>query len=168
LSSGDEDAAILLMLDESASASQAADQFVQKSNAMVQTREPLTVNGFQAQRLVCRLPQESDTLQAVSYFIAKGEKVFTMHGLSSRDKFSQYSGVFNRTLGGFKQLNEPSKINVKPKKLAVRAVNRAATLRAVLGQFGVADDKLEDLAIMNGMKLDETVPAGTLIKVPTY
>jgi hypothetical protein len=38
-------------------------------------------------------------------------------------------------------------------------------LRQALQKFGEPQDKLEALAIINGMKLDDTVPANTIIKV---
>jgi len=159
-------AAILLTVAESTSASQMADAFVQETGAVVQTREPLTVNSFQAQRLVSRVLSDADTLQVMSYFITKAGMTFALHGLSGRATYSQYSGLFSQTMNGFKQLDDAAKINVKPQKLAVRTVSKPAVLRAVFKQYGVADDKLEDMAIMNGMQLAEIVNAGTLIKIP--
>jgi predicted Zn-dependent protease len=159
-----QDAVILLMLDDSRSVSKAADRFVQNANATAQSREKLVVNGLQAEKVVARLISEQDTLQAMSYFIAKGGSIYALHGLTTRNGYSQYSATFSRTFGGFKNLDDASKINVRPERLAVKSVTRGGSLRAILGQFGTPENELENVAVLNGMQLEDNVSAGTLIK----
>jgi predicted Zn-dependent protease len=159
-------ATILLMLDSAATAAASADQFISKNGAVVQSRQSLTVNSFASQRVVSRVTSESDTMKLMSYFILKGGTVYQMHGMTTPALYSQYADTFASALGGFKQLTDASKINVKPQRLAVKSISKATTLRSILKQGGIAEDQLEELAIMNGMQLDETVPAGTLIKIP--
>ena len=160
-----QDAVILLMLDDYSSISKAADRFVQNANAAVQSREHLVVNGLQAEKVVARLVSEQDTLQAMSYFIAKGGAIYALHGLTGREAFSQYSPAFSRAFGGFKNLDDPSKINVQPERLAVKTVTKAGSLRTTLRQFGTPESELENLAVLNGMQLEDNVSTGTLIKI---
>jgi len=159
-----QDAVILLVLDDSPSVSEAANRFAQNASAAVQSRDELVVNGLQAERIVARLISEQDTLQAMSYFIAKGKAIYALHGLTSRNGFSQYSPTFSRTFGGFKNLDDPSKINMQPARLAVKTVTKAGSLRTILGEFGTPDSELEKMAVLNGMQLDDNVGAGMLIK----
>jgi predicted Zn-dependent protease len=105
-----------------------------------------------------------DELQTMSYFIAKGGSIYALHGLSGLNEYSQYSATFSKTFGGFKNLSDQSRINVKPEKLVVETVTKSGSLRTVLKQFGTPDGELENLAILNGMQLEDTVSAGTLIK----
>ncbi|MCX5801041.1 MAG: M48 family metalloprotease [Candidatus Eisenbacteria bacterium] len=160
-----QDAVILLMQDSSASISEAADHFVQEANATVQSRGRLVVNGFQTEKVVARLISGQDSLQVLSYFIAKGKAVYAFHGMTRWNQYSQYSPTFSRTLGGFKNLDDSSKINVTPEKLIVKTVTKAGSLKAILKQFGTADDELENQAVLNGMQLADNVSAGTLIKI---
>jgi predicted Zn-dependent protease len=153
------------MLDDSRSISQAADRFVKDANAAVQSREQLVVNGLQAQKVVARLVSEQDTLQAMSYFIAKGGAIYALHGLTVRNAYSQYSPTFSITFGGFRNLDDPSKINVRPERLAVKTVSKAGSLGTILKQFGTPESELENLAVLNGMQLEDNVGAGTLIKI---
>jgi predicted Zn-dependent protease len=159
-------ATIILMLDSAATAAASADQFISKNGAVVQARQALTVNGFASQKVVSRVTSESDTMKLMSYFILKGGTVYQMHGLTTPALYPQYADTFASALGGFRQLTDASRINVKPQRLAVRSIGKAAPLRTILKQGGIADDRLDEMAIMNGMQLDETVPAGTLIKIP--
>ena len=160
-----QDAVILLMQDKAASVSGAADQFIQEAKAVVQSREKLTVNGFQAEKVVAGLISGQDTLRTMSYFIAKGRAVYTFHGMTRWNQYSQYSPTFSRTMGGFKNLDDPSKINVKPEKLIVKSVTKTGSLKTVLKQFGTSDNELENQAVLNGMQLTDNVSAGTLIKI---
>ncbi|MER3465138.1 MAG: hypothetical protein C4329_12720 [Chitinophagaceae bacterium] len=67
---------------------------------------------------------------------------------------------------GFRSLTDASKLNRKPERIHVRSVNRAGTLDQVLHNYGVTDSKrLEELAILNGMNLNDRVASGTLIKI---
>ena len=160
-----QDAVILLMQDKATSVSIAADQFIQEAKAVVQSRETLTVNSFQAEKVVARLISGQDSLQVLSYFIAKGKTVYAFHGMTRWNQYSQYSSTFSRTLGGFKNLDDPSKINVTPEKLIVKTVTKAGSLKSILKQFGTSDDELENQAVLNGMQLTDNVGTGTLIKI---
>jgi predicted Zn-dependent protease len=162
--SGDQDAAILLMLDDSGSISKAADRFVKDNSAATQSREKLVVNGLQAEKVVARLVSEQDTLQTMSYFIAKGGSIYALHGLTTRSKYSKYSSTFSKTFGGFKNLDDPARLNVKPERLAIKKVTKAGSLGTILTQLGTPESELENLAVLNGMQLKDDVSAGTLIK----
>ncbi len=159
-----QDAVILLMLDNSASVSQAASRFVKDTNATVQSRQQLVVNGLQAEKVIARLISGEQTHQTMSYFISKGGTIYALHGLSGPNEYSQYSATFSKTFGGFKTLTDQPKINVNPERLVVKTVTTAGSLRAILKQFGTPDGELGNLAVLNGMQLEDAVSAGTLIK----
>jgi predicted Zn-dependent protease len=159
------DALILLMLSDAGSVSMAADQFVQKNKAVTQSRDRLTVNGLQAEKVVARLVSGSDTLQTMSYFIAKDASVYALHGLAAQSGYSRYSTAFAASFGGFKRLDDPAKINVQPERIAVKKVAKSGSLASVLTQLGAPESDLEEMAILNGMQLADNVSAGTLVKI---
>lgn len=162
--SKNKDAAILFMGDKATSISAAADTFIQNARAAVRSRDRVTVNGYQAEKVVARFVSGEDTLQTMSYFIAKGSAVYAMHGMTSWRQYSQYSSTFSSSMGGFKNLTDASKINVKPELLSVKGATKAGTMSATLRQFGTTDTDLEQRTIMNGMKLTDNVTKGMLIK----
>lgn len=106
----------------------------------------------------------ADTLRTMSYFIAKGAAVYALHGMTPWKQYAQYSTVFSKTMAGFKNLDDPSKINVKPELLVVKSATKAGSVSATLKQFGISDTDLEQRTILNGMHPTENVSAGTLIK----
>lgn len=167
LLSGKEDAAIVLMADKAATPAAAADQFVLDAKAAVQSRRKLTVNGFSAEQVVARLVSDGDTLQTMSYFIAKGNAVYAFHGMTGRARYAQYASAFSNALGGFRNLDDPARINVKPERLSIKTAARAGTANATLRQLGTADKDLEQRSLLNGIHLTDNVAAGTLIKTVT-
>ena len=65
----------------------------------------------------------------------------------------------------FKELTDPSKLNRKPEKIRLKKVNQASTLEESLRKLGVAEKRLSETAILNGMNLKEKVAPETLLKV---
>jgi len=85
--------------------------------------------------------------------------------LSSEPDFNIYSAYFKRTMTNFNVLNNPSKINVAPTKIAIKTVTQAGTLSQALTRLGVAGPDMNELAIVNGMELTDQVKSGELLKV---
>ncbi len=159
-----QDAIILFSLAQETSPSAAASSFVSSSQAAVKSNETIKVNNLQAQRVISDVTTEQGVISLDSYFIQKDNKIYVFHGYTSQAKFNTYLPTFNQSMGQFKALTDASKINVKPEKLVIKKVQRAGTLRTAMQQLGVAQDKLEATAIMNGMQLEDAVAANTLIK----
>jgi predicted Zn-dependent protease len=108
---------------------------------------------------------QSGTIRVVSYFIQKGKPIFYFHGLSKSSVFDSYLGTFERTMKGFKELTDPKKINVKPDRIRLRSTKTGGTVESGLRSMGIPKDDLDDIALLNGMQLNENLPANTLVKV---
>jgi predicted Zn-dependent protease len=67
-------------------------------------------------------------------------------------------------MGGFRNLTDSKKLSVKPDRVRIHPTVRAGSLRQALQALGVSADQMESLAVLNGMRLDDEVPEGTLIK----
>jgi hypothetical protein len=65
----------------------------------------------------------------------------------------------------FKSLGDPKKINVKPDRVQIKTTPRQMTLRDALKSQQVPDDKLEDMALLNGMYLDDQLAPNMLYKI---
>jgi len=160
-----QDAIILFSLAKESSPSVAASTFISNSKATVRTTESSRVNGLPAHRVVSDITTDQGVISVSSYFIQKDNKVYVFHGYTGQVQFNNYLPSFNQTMGDFTALTDPSKINVKPDKLVIKRIQRQGTLRNALQQFGVPQDKLEEMAILNGMQLDDAVAVNSLIKV---
>jgi predicted Zn-dependent protease len=114
---------------------------------------------------VCDVATEQGVVRVLGYFIQKTGLVYSFIGYAAQAQYDGYLSTFEQTLGRFSNLTELARINVKPERLTIRATPRQTSLRQALQNFGVQQDELESHAILNGMGLDDTVPANTLLKV---
>jgi len=65
----------------------------------------------------------------------------------------------------FSFLTDASKINVKPKKILIKRVFRTGSLENAFTYYGMKQDQMEELALLNNLELTDQVQAGKLIKI---
>ena len=85
-------------------------------------------------------------------------------GLSYQTDFSSYEPRFLNTMKNFRELTDQEKINRQPDRIHIKSVAQTGTLEQALKAYGTTSDKLEELAILNGMQLNDQVTKGMLIK----
>jgi predicted Zn-dependent protease len=90
--------------------------------------------------------------------------IYQFVGATTPQLFSQLGGITQIVASGFNQLSDPAKINVKPRRIAIKEVARNASVSEVLIQHGIQKQNLEEHALLNGMTLNQSIDKGTLIK----
>ena len=161
----DQNAIILFSRAPEKTPSAAADAFLKESKAVVVKSERAQVNGMQAHRIISDITTEQGLIRALSYFIQKEKTVYVFLGYTGQARFDGNFPVFDQTMSRFKNLTDLNKINVRAERLDVKKTTGPGSLRQALRKFGQPEGRWEALAIVNGMKLDDTVPGNTLIKV---
>lgn len=135
--------------------------------------ENRTVNGYKAVVVLSsptiaqgqQAPAEADKTMVLSYYIQKDQNIYCIHGVCANKDYQSFQNLFLNTMEGFSNLTDPSKINVQPEYISVINAPREATLSDLLTSYGTSQKRLEEFAILNGMKLTDVVPAGKLFKV---
>jgi predicted Zn-dependent protease len=159
------DGIIIFSVATARSPGEAASKFTQANRAAVLDSDSITVGGFPAHRLVCDVPGESGDLRVVSYFIQRDKSIFYFHGLSGPSTFDKHLKTFERTMRGFKELSDPKKINVKPDRIRLRTTKTAGPVESSFRSLGIPKADVDAIALLNGMELNENLPANTLVKV---
>ncbi|MDY6988861.1 MAG: M48 family metalloprotease [Thermodesulfobacteriota bacterium] len=159
-----QDAVILFSLASGPSSKEVAREFIAQAKAQVLTWDAISVNTLPATRLVSHVATQKGPIRVMSHFIQKDTHICVFHGFTPQPLFQKYTSFFQETMGGFKTLSEPKRINVKPDRLRIRVTKRTTTLKDALRSVGVPDEELEDIALLNGGKLQDTIPAKTLLK----
>ena len=165
MQSKQQDSAILFSLSKGNSVQEAAQTFIQQTNAKVSSSDGVQVSGLRAQRVQSDIPSQQDTLRVLSYFIAKDQNIYVFHGLTSRTKFNSYKNTFVQTMSKFGPVRNRKMLDVKPTRIAVKTTKAAGQLRTILKNLGVPNDRLEEVALINGMTLDQKVERGEVLKV---
>ena len=159
------DAMILFGMEAGISSEQVAKKFVTQAKAQVIRSNAIRVNGLSSQHVVSDIRTDKGVIRVMSYFIEKDKKIYVFHGLTSPSNFQNVEVLFEKTMGQFKEISDPNRINVKPDRIRVRSTRTADTLENALRSLGVPNDQLKQVALLNGRQLSDRIPASTLVKV---
>jgi predicted Zn-dependent protease len=148
---------------------EAANAVVQQNNLQVLESNRVTVNGLNALSIVADVkPQQqgqASSARTLSYLIEYGGSIYLFLGASSPADFNNYSQTFSQTMRSFRQLTDAQKINKLADRVRIKSVRQSGTLQQALVNYKVPQNRLEELAILNGMNLTDRVAQGSLIKV---
>ena len=162
-------ALMMLTLAKGTSLQEAASGFLQQNNLQLLDSKDVNVNGLNALAMVADVKpqqgQQPQPIRTVSYFVQYGQLIYLLLGVSSTTDFNNYLSFFTTAQQSFKELKDPAKLNKKPERVQLKTVKTGTTLEQALRDNKVTAKRMEELAILNGMKLTERIQPGTLIKV---
>ncbi|WP_242927204.1 M48 family metalloprotease [Pontibacter vulgaris] len=165
-------AMMLLTLAPAGTLESSAQQLLQKYQLQPIESKSTTVNGLPALAIVAdqkseqqQQQQQQQVVRTLTYLIQYGGNNYAMIGVTSSDNFNSYFPLFSGTMQNFKQLTDQEKINRKPERVRIKTLKANGTLGQALQSYNIPSKRLEELAILNGMRLDDRLTAGSLIKV---
>lgn len=163
-------ALLMLTLAQGNSLQEAASAVMNQYKLTVVESRNTTINGLPALYVLAdQQPQQQGQplIRTLSHFIQHNNNIYLLLGASLAADFNNYAQTFNYSMQGFRTLTDPAKINKKPERVRIRTVNSSTSLSQALKQYGMPDGRLEELAILNGMKLTDQVTSGMMIKIIT-
>lgn len=168
LSSKDGKAVLILQAEES---SESLDNYARKvssklENSTLLKENYLSINGLHSfQQLLELRQEESKKLRARMSYIKKSPHIFTLIAFSSENDFPSYDFQFGTIIGSFQELTDKKYINRSPKKLRLIKANGRNSLKTIF-QSSRVDEKLwPQLAVMNGLELNQVPKKDQLIKI---
>ena len=162
-------ALMMMTLANGNSLQSAADKVIADNNLKVLESSQVNINGLNAISMVADVkPQQENqasTVRTMTYLIQYNKMIYLLLGASSVNDFNAYSSYFSQTMKNFKELKDDSKLNKQPERMRIKTVSQSGTLRQALTYYKVAESRLEELSILNGMQLKDNVQKGSLIKI---
>ncbi|HMO40784.1 MAG TPA: M48 family metalloprotease [Saprospiraceae bacterium] len=159
-------ALLLLTIAPHRSLTDAANAIAQDTSRRVQNRQNTTVNGLPATVLLTdQRTQDGNTVRGLIYLIQYNDLIYKMKGLSYANDFNAWRNIFENSMSNFRPLTDSARLNAAPERIRIKTVERDATLEQTLRGFGMPDNRLDELAILNGMERNTPVAKGMLIKV---
>jgi predicted Zn-dependent protease len=158
-------AMMMLTLAQGTSLNQAASAAMQQYKLTVVESREVSVNGLPALAVVADQATQQGTLRTLNYFIQYNNAIYHMLGVTAAATYSSYVNLFSNTMQGFRPLTDQAKINKKADRIRIKTVSSARTLAQALRDNGVPETRMNELAILNGMQLNETLAAGAMFKV---
>jgi predicted Zn-dependent protease len=166
----DKDGAAMMMmtLAEGGSLDNAARTLLENYKLTLVESKREQVNGLDAIALLADQPaqqQGAQGIRALVYLIQYGGNIYSMIGASSQANFNSYFRTFQNTMRSFAELTDSEKINREPERIRIKTVQKTGKLSDALAAYQVPSKRYEEVALLNGMMVDERVKQGTLIKV---
>ncbi len=165
----DGNALMFLTLAQGATLNEAANNMVQANKLSVIESSQRNVNGFNALAVLADVIQDPNQpatpIRTISYFIQDGNSIYMITGLSATQNFNNYVNYFRTTMEGFKRLTDAAKLNKKPMRVRIRTASTATTLEQALRSQNMPSSRFNELAILNGMQLNQSLAAGTKYKI---
>lgn len=167
-------ALLMMTLAPGKTLEESANAVLQRYNLQALNSRNLTVNGLNAIALLAdqkpdpqqqQQQQQQPAVRTLSYFIQQGTNIYHLVGVTDTNTFGNYEGLFTNTMQNFKTLTDASKLNKKPERVRLKTTTRAGTLQQALESYAISKNRLEEIAILNGMKLTDQIGRGTLIKL---
>ncbi len=167
---------MVLTLAQGSTPEAAAQAFNEKHQTRPTRGQRTQVNGLNAYYQVADFTpqqqqgqtQQGQALRILTYFIQYDGNIYEITGVAQPTDYANFERTFLYTMQGFAVLTDPSKINRKPDRLKIATVQRNGTLSSTLQSFGMPQEKMEELSLLNGMQLNEQIQSGMLIKLVEY
>jgi predicted Zn-dependent protease len=156
---------VQMTLGKAETATAAADQFIKDSGATVVSRGSQTINGFDAVVTVSDLASQDQTLRLKSYFIEKTPHVYVFHGVTTQSDYAKYENLLASVPEGFRKVTAQNVLDRQPDRLSIARAPRSTTVSAALRELGANEEKLAELALLNGMRTDDRVEKGYWLKL---
>ena len=170
-------ALLILMTAPGSSLEEAAQALAKQLSLQPTESRQTTINGFPALVFVADQVQQQDQqtgqqaaqqapgVRVLGYVIQDGKNMFALLGVSAPADFPAYAPQFSSVAEAFRRLTDPDKLNRQPERIHIKKLALRSNLSQALTSNGVTEKRLEEMAILNGMQLNEQVNAGSLIKV---
>jgi predicted Zn-dependent protease len=108
---------------------------------------------------------EQQAIKVLSYFITYNNANYVFHGVTADADFNAYTRIFESSMASFDKLTDPAKLNVKQKKIIVKSVLKSGTVSEAFKALGVAQNRMNEMALLNNLELTAQVSAGRLVKI---
>lgn len=139
--------------------------FFQKNKMEYGTGEPLRLGAFPGYRAPFRVQTSSGAIGGEAAFIVDGEMAYEILGLTRTNTVQRYQTAFRQTIASFDRLRDAEALNRQPERLRIFRLPAAMNARQAFEDAGVEPDRLEEMALVNNLELDDPLQAGALIKV---
>ena len=142
----------------------AAEKFIQDNQITPIANRKTRINGLPAVFVDAEHVTQTQTIRSNTYFIQKDKYTFIFQGLTLSANYNANKADMTSVLTGFRELADRSALNKKPSRIRVKTVNSAGSFNNVMKSFGMKNDQLSELAILNGVEQNYMYKKGDLVK----
>ena len=158
------DAIVALRGAGSDSPQTAGQKFAAQQGLTAGPGQAFTIGGLPAWTLRFEAQTEQGVLAGRATWIALDGTTYQLLGYGAQANAAANDPVFQQVARSFGRLTDPAKLNVQPKRVHLVTLRTAQTIVEAGRANGNTLPEAE-LASVNGVRVDEVIAAGTLVKV---
>lgn len=164
----DQDAVSIMQLDSKSSSPQTSViDYVSQDGFTVVSQSTTQNHGLKGYQAVANATADNGTdYRFYVYAVSYNNNIYRFVSYSVADKFAAYKPLFVKTSNSFQALTDQNILNIKPVRLQTFQANRTAPFSSFLPDKLPMDITKEEIAIVNQVKLDETIKKGSWVKIP--
>jgi predicted Zn-dependent protease len=162
--SGQQDAIVALTLAGNTSPSQAMSQFMGQQGMQNRGTSNASINGYTASSGAFVATTNDGTVAGWVAFISIADGVtLRMLGYTLGDRINTYDNTLRASVTSVRRLTDQSALSVQPARVRVVRLDRAMTIDE-FNRSQPSTIPVAQLALINGVEANATIPAGTLVK----
>jgi len=166
LANKDQSAVMIMSVDTNATPQASVDAFLNQQGITTLKTNSTQKNGLSGFEGFATATTQQGDVKLFLYAVSYNGSVYRFLDYTTPDKFDSMIGNFTNTAYGFRKLTDQSILNIKPVRIEVTEVKKDTKFSDLLPSQLPMDIKPEDVAILNQVKLDDTISKGSLIKIP--
>jgi predicted Zn-dependent protease len=159
-----QDAVVVLAVAGTGTPAAAARAFLTQQGIQAVAESDLTVNGLPAHGATFTAATQNADIAGRALWVSLDGATYQILAYTTAGAYQGYAGAFGQALPTFARLTDPARLNVQPKRIHVVKLTSAQTIAQVAAsqQSAVPADQL---AVINGVAVEDVLPAGRLVKV---
>ncbi|MDP2499012.1 MAG: M48 family metalloprotease [Candidatus Palauibacterales bacterium] len=161
--SGQEDAIVRWAVVEEASVSEAASSFASQDGVTLLDRRRTSINGLPAEVLSFRARTQDGVLRGRTAFAEAGGTTVEVGGYATESAYAGHEETFERFIGSLETVSDPTLLEVEPMRIDLVTPDAGRTIAELHAERGAPVDA-EQLALLNGVDVDEPLEAGRTVK----
>jgi predicted Zn-dependent protease len=110
--------------------------------------------------------ENGQVVRVLVYFVEYRGRIYHFIGYTSPQAFASFRNVFLPTMRGFGEIQDARVLRREPVRLQLQAANRTAQFKAFVPSQLPPDMRVDDVAIMNQLALNDEVTQGKILKIP--
>lgn len=164
----DQNAIIVFQIDSKNNSPKASvNEFLNQDGVEPATSSAISHNGLDGfEATASAQTQDGADVRFYLYSVAYDGNIYRFVSYTLADQFDEYRSQFEQTANSFRSLEDRSILNIQPARVQAFRTDRSGTFKSFLPNNLPLEITPEDVAIANQVQLDETIEAGTWIKIP--
>lgn len=158
-----QDAIVVLALAGTTAPNQALSDFMNQQGVQSQGGSSGSIGGLPAASGAFTANTQDGVLAGNVAFISLDGRTFRLLAYTPQQQYGSYRGVFSQSLGSFRRLTDPAALAVQPVRVHLVRIPRAMNITQ-FHQAYPSTIPVAQVALINGVDANVTIPAGTLVK----